>query len=87
MAFMQPGLIRAVADRANLSEAEADRALSALEDILLEEVLGAVTRRLAGLIQTALGIDLKQMADKELGGRQRAIAARSQGAQRELESV
>jgi hypothetical protein len=77
LAFMQPQLIQAVAARANLSEAEADRALSALEEILLEEVFGAVTRRLTGLIHTALGIDSPELSSKQPADKRPAIAARS----------
>ncbi len=83
---MPPGLIRAVADRANLSEAEAGRALSALEEILLEEVLGVVTRRFAGLIQTTLGLDLRSAPDTDAAPR-RAKSARSESTKRELEPV
>ena len=77
---MQPQLIQAVAARSNLSVAEAGRALSALEEILLEEVLGAVTRRLTGLIQSALGIEPPKPARTHATDRPKAIAARSQSA-------
>ena len=80
MALMQPHLIRAVAARANLGEAEAGRALSALEEILLEEVLGAVTRRVTGLVQTALGLEPPRMQATD---RNLAIAARSESSEPE----
>jgi hypothetical protein len=87
MALVQPQLIRSVADRAKLGEAEAGRALSALEEILLQEGLGAVTRRLSGLVQSALGIDLSQIASASRHDQPRAIAAKSVSAEPEFETT
>jgi hypothetical protein len=80
LAFAQPQLVTAVADRAKLSETDAKRALSALEEILLEEALNAVKLRLTGLIRHALGVDPPQ-SDTQLGaaaGGRPAIAAESE---------
>jgi hypothetical protein len=80
LAFAQPQLVTAVADRAKLSETDAKRALSALEEILLEEVLNAVKLRFTGLIRHALGVELPQ-SETQLGaaasGRP-ALAAKSE---------
>ena len=87
LALAQPQLIRSVAARAKLSEAEAGRALSALEEILLEEVLGAVTRRLSAVIQGALGIDPTQIASMSRLDQRPAIAARSESADAEPDTI
>ena len=87
LALAQPQLIRSVAARAKLSEAEAGRALSALEEILLEEVLGAVTRRLSAVIQGALGFDPSQIASTSGPDQVRAIATRSESADTEPEAI
>ena len=79
MAVIQPQLVEAVAARSNLSVAEVGRALSALEEVLLEEVLGAVTRRLTGLIQIALGPEPPKPARTQVTDWPKAIAARSEG--------
>ena len=78
LALAPPQLIRSVAVRAKLSDAEAGRALAALEELLLEEALGAVTRRLSAVIQGALGIDPSQMASTSGPDQRRAIAAASE---------
>jgi hypothetical protein len=80
LALAQPQLVTAVADRAKLSETEAKRALSALEEILLEEALSAVKLRLSGLIRHALGVD-PLTSDARLGAAAsvlRAIPAKSE---------
>jgi hypothetical protein len=79
LAVIQPQLVEAVAARSNLSVAEVGRALSALEEVLLEEVIGAVTRRLTGLIQIALGPEPPEPARTQATDWPKAIAARSEG--------
>lgn len=51
MALTQTQLVSAVAERAELSKSDARRALSALEDVVLEEIGNAQKVRLAGLVQ------------------------------------
>jgi DNA-binding protein HU-beta len=47
----QNQLVTAVADRADLTKADAKRALSALEEITLEEIGNAQKVRIGGLVQ------------------------------------
>ena len=51
MALTQTQLVSRVADRADMSKADARRALTALEEIVLEELSNAQKVRLAGLVQ------------------------------------
>ena len=51
MALTQTQLIAAVADRADLTKADAKRALTALEEVVLEELGNAQKIRLAGVVQ------------------------------------
>jgi DNA-binding protein HU-beta len=51
VALTQTQLISAVADRAELSKADVRRALSALEDVVLEELGNAQKVRIAGVVQ------------------------------------
>jgi DNA-binding protein HU-beta len=51
VALTQTQLISAVADRAELSKADARRVLSALEDVVLEELGNAQKVRIAGVVQ------------------------------------
>ena len=51
VALTQSQLLDAVADRADMSKAEAKRALSALEDVVLEQIEDAQKIRIGGLVQ------------------------------------
>ena len=51
MALTQSQLVAAVAERAELSKAEAKRALGALDEVVLEEVGNAQKVRIGGLVQ------------------------------------
>ncbi len=51
MALTQTQLVTAIAERAEMSKAEAKRAISALEDVVLEEVGNAQKVRIGGLVQ------------------------------------
>jgi len=56
MALTQTQLIAAVADRADLTKADAKRALTALEEVVLEELGNAQKIRLAGVVQLTVRI-------------------------------
>ena len=51
MALTQTQLVAAVAERADLSNADAKRALGALDDIVLKELNNAQKVRITGLVQ------------------------------------
>ena len=51
MSMTQTQLVSAVAERADLNKGDAKRALTALEDVVLEEIGNAQKVRLAGLVQ------------------------------------
>jgi DNA-binding protein HU-beta len=51
LALTQSQLVAAVAERADLSKAEAKRALGALDEVVLEEVGNARKVRIGGLVQ------------------------------------
>lgn len=51
MALTQTQLVSAVADRAELSRADAKRALAALDEVVLEELGNAQKVRIDGLVQ------------------------------------
>ena len=65
MALTQSQLIAAVADRAELSKADAKRALDALDEIVLEELGNAQKVRLGGLVQ--LTVRVKPATKKRAG--------------------
>ena len=65
MALTQTQLITAVADRAELSMADAKRALSALEEIVLAELGNAEKVRIGGLVQ--LTVRVKPATKKRQG--------------------
>jgi DNA-binding protein HU-beta len=56
MALTQAQLIAAVADRADMTKADAKRALTALEDVVLEELGNAQKIRLAGVVQLTVRV-------------------------------
>lgn len=56
MALTQNQLVSAVADRADLSKSDAKRAITALEDIVLEEIGNAQKVRLGGLVQLTVRV-------------------------------
>jgi len=51
LALTQSQLVNAVAERSELSKADAKRALAALDDIVLEEIGNAEKVRIGGLVQ------------------------------------
>ncbi|HTU00309.1 MAG TPA: HU family DNA-binding protein [Candidatus Sulfotelmatobacter sp.] len=66
MPLTQSQMIAAVADRAELSKADAKRALDALDEIVLEELGNAQKVRLGGLVQLTVRV---KPATKKRGGR------------------
>ena len=64
MALTQTQLLNAVADRADLSKAEAKRVLDALEDVVLEEIGNAQKVRIAGLVQLNVRVKSARKARK-----------------------
>jgi DNA-binding protein HU-beta len=52
----QSQLVTALADRADMSKADAKRALGALEDIVLEELGNAQKVRIGGLVQMTVRV-------------------------------
>ena len=64
MPLTQTQLANAVADRADISRAEAKRVLGALEDIVLEELGNAQKVRIAGVVQLTVRVKPAQAARK-----------------------
>lgn len=56
MALTQTQLVTAVADRAELSKADAKRALTALDEVILEELGNAQKVRIGGLVQLTVRV-------------------------------
>ncbi len=56
MALTQTQVVAAVADRAEMSKADAKRALAALEEVVLEELGNAQKVRLAGVVQLTVRV-------------------------------
>jgi DNA-binding protein HU-beta len=56
LALTQTQLITALAERSELSKADAKRALTALEDIILEEIGNAQKVRVGGLVQLTVRV-------------------------------
>ena len=56
MALTQSQTVAAVADRADMSKADAKRALDALDEIVLEELGNAQKVRLGGLVQLTVRV-------------------------------
>jgi len=82
LALTQLQLVTAVADRAELSKNDAKRALSALEEIVLEELGNAQKVRIGGLVQ--LTVRVKPATKKRKGrnpatGEEIEIAAKPAG--------
>jgi DNA-binding protein HU-beta len=82
LALTQTQLITAVADRAELSKTDAKRALTALEEIVLEELGNAEKVRVGGLVQ--LTVRVKPATKKRQGrnpatGEEITIAAKPAG--------
>jgi DNA-binding protein HU-beta len=64
LALTQTQLVNAVADRAELSKADAKRALTALEEIVLDELGNAQKVRIAGVVQLTVRLKPAQKARK-----------------------
>ena len=64
MALTQSQFVSAVAERAELSKADAKRALAALDEIVLEELGNAQKVRIAGLVQLSVRVKPAQKARK-----------------------
>lgn len=62
MPLTQPQLQAAVADRAEISRAEAKRMLAALEDVVLEELGNAQKVRIGGLVMLTVRVKPAQKA-------------------------
>src|SRR6266403_2543172 len=56
LALTQTQLIAAVAERSELSKAEAKRALAALDEVVLDELSNAQKVRIAGLVQLSVRV-------------------------------
>ena len=56
MALTQAQLVAAVADRADMTKADARRALTALEGVVLDELGNAQKVRLAGVVQLTVRV-------------------------------
>ena len=65
MPLTQTQLIAAVADRAEMSKADAKRALAALDEVVLEELGNAQKVRIGGLVQ--LTVRVKPATKKRKG--------------------
>jgi DNA-binding protein HU-beta len=79
VALTQSQMVAAVADRADISRADAKRALDALDEIVLEELGNAQKVRLGGLVQ--LTVRVKPATKKRPGrnpatGEEMTIAAK-----------
>lgn len=64
MPLTQTQLVTAVADRAELSKADAKRALEALDQIVLDELGNAQKVRIGGLVQLTVRVKPAQKARK-----------------------
>ena len=64
MALTQSQMIAAVADRAEMSRADAKRALGALDEIVLEELGNAQKVRIGGLVQLTVRVKPAQKKRK-----------------------
>lgn len=64
MALTQTQLAAAVADRAEITKAEAKRVLTALDEIILEELGNAQKVRVGGLVQLTVRVKPAQKARK-----------------------
>lgn len=64
MALTQTQLATAVAERADISKAEAKRVLAALDEIVLEELGNAQKVRVGGLVQLTVRVKPAQKARK-----------------------
>ena len=64
MALTQTQLVAAVAERSELSKADAKRALEALDDIVLEELGNAQKVRIGGLVQLTVRVKPAQKKRK-----------------------
>ncbi len=65
MALTQTQLIAAVAERSELSKADAKRAITALDDVILEEIGNAQKVRIGGIVQ--LTVRIKPATKKRMG--------------------
>jgi DNA-binding protein HU-beta len=66
VALTQAQLVTAVAERAEMSKAEAKRALAALDEVVLEELGNAQKVRIGGLVQLTVRV---KPAQKKRPGR------------------
>jgi DNA-binding protein HU-beta len=64
MALTQSQLVNAVADRAELSKADAKRVLTALDEIVIQELGNAQKVRIGGLVQLTVRLKPAQKARK-----------------------
>ena len=64
MALTQSQMVVAVADRADMSRAEAKRALDALDEVVLEELGNAQKVRIGGLVQLTVRVKPAQKKRK-----------------------
>jgi DNA-binding protein HU-beta len=79
VSLTQTQLVTAVADRAQLTNADANRALAALDEIILGEIANAQTVRIGGPVQLTVRVKPPQKARKGRNpatGEQITIAAK-----------
>ncbi len=79
MSLTQTQLVTAVANRAQLTNADAKRALAALDEIILNEIANAQKVRIGGLVQLTVRVKPAQKARKGRNpatGEQITIAAK-----------
>ncbi len=80
MPLTQTQLAGAVADRAEITKAEAKRVLEALEDVVLEEIVNAEKVKIGGLVQLTVRVKPASKARKGRNpatGEELTIAAKS----------
>ncbi len=79
MALTQTQIIAAVAERAELSKADAKRAIAALDEVILEEIGNAQKVRIGGLVQMTVRVkpaQKKRMGRNPATGEEIEIAAK-----------
>ena len=76
MALTQTQLATAVADRAQLSRADAKRALAALDEVVLDELGNAEKVRIGGLVQLTVRVRPARKGRNPASGEEITIAAK-----------
>ena len=82
MALTQPQLLTAVAERAELSKADAKRVVDALEAVVLDELANAQKVRIGGLVQLIVRVNGAEEAPRPQSRDRRGDHHRRQARQR-----